>query len=127
MTHALIIDDDLGNLGVLQQLLTLEHISYTSIQDSSQVEKILPRLPKIDIVFLDLEMPDVNGYEMLVLLKQHPALAGVPVVACTVHAGEVHRAREWGFHSFICKPLDADRFPTQIKDILSNAPIWEVR
>jgi CheY-like chemotaxis protein len=124
MTHALIIDDDPGNIGVLQQLLTLEAVTYTAVQDSSQLGQLLPGMEHIDIVFLDLEMPDVNGYEVFELLKSQPRLATVPIVACTVYSEEIHRAREMGFHSFISKPLDADRFVVQLESILQQKPVW---
>ncbi len=127
MSHALIIDDDADDLGILKQVLALQDISYTAIQDSSQVAALLPQIDKIDFVLLDLEMPQVHGYQVYQFLKTQLALANVPIVACTVHSGEINRAHDLGFHSFISKPIDLDRFPVQIADILRNTPIWEGR
>lgn len=124
MTHALIIDDDRSNLGVLQELLTLHGITYTAIQDSTKVEAALQTLDTIDVILLDLEMPDIDGYQLLDILKGYPQLADVPIVACTVHTGEVQTARELGFHSFISKPLDVDAFGEQLQQILDGEPVW---
>lgn len=125
MSHALIIDDDLSNLNVLKQLLTIENVSYTAIHDSTQVEAALSLVPAVDVVLLDLEMPDIDGYQLFEIIHNHPQMQGVPVVACTVHTGEVQTARQIGFHSFISKPLNMDKFGQQLARVLSNEPVWE--
>jgi CheY-like chemotaxis protein len=122
--HALIIDDDVNNLEILSRLLSVEQITYTTVQDPTQLSTVVPTLEKIDIVFLDLEMPKLNGYEVFELLK---SLIGseVPIVAHTVHVSEINVAKGLGFHSFVGKPLNAKRFPDQLRRILSNQPVWE--
>lgn len=127
MPHALIIDDDLNNLVVLQQMLTNQGISYTAVQDSTQVEGILQDLDEIDLIVLDLEMPDIDGYQMFEILHSYDQLRGVPITACTVHTNESHNAKDLGFHSFLSKPLDVHRFPEQIQNILAGSPVWDVR
>ena len=84
------------------------------------------KLEKVDIVFLDLEMPKLDGYEVLVILKQHFG-NNVPIVACTVHTAEINTTRKLGFSSFVAKPLDTDRFPNQLSRILNGDPVWEPR
>ncbi|HLA45227.1 MAG TPA: response regulator, partial [Aggregatilineales bacterium] len=86
----------------------------------------LQTLEKVDIVFLDLEMPKLDGYEVLVILKQHFG-NNVPIVACTVHTAEINTTRKLGFSSFVAKPLDTDRFPNQLSRILNGDPVWEPR
>jgi CheY-like chemotaxis protein len=127
MPHALIIDDDLNNLVVLQEMLTHQGISYTAVQDPTKVEAILPQLEAVDVIFLDLEMPDIDGYQLFEILRTTPTLEQTPIVACTVHTGESHHARELGFHSFISKPLNVHQFPDQIRQILANQPIWDIK
>lgn len=124
MTHALIIDDDTSNLGVLKELLTLEGISFTAVQDATVVEDMLLDIGHIDVVLLDLEMPDIDGYQMFELLSSYPEMRGVPIVACTVHTNELPNARDLGFYSFISKPLDADKFGNQLANILNGTPVW---
>jgi len=126
MPHALLIDDDVSNLGVLQEILTLEGVAFTAIVDSTRVEDAIPEMEPIDVVFLDLEMPDVDGYQMFQLLKSYPQFDNVPIAACTVHTAEFHTARELGFHSFISKPLDIDAFPHQLAEILQGKSVWDV-
>jgi CheY-like chemotaxis protein len=124
--HALLIDDDGYSLHVMERLLDQENISYTAVADPTCVEALLHTLDTVDIVFLDLEMPKMDGYELLGMLKQHLD-ASVPIVACTVHTAEINNTRRQGFFSFVAKPLDVDRFSDQLSRILSGTPVWESR
>ena len=85
---------------------------------------VLPELEQLDIVFVDLEMPSIDGYEVLDMLR-HDYGVDVPIVASTVHLNEIATAREMGFHSFLGKPLKANRFPDQLARILRGEPVWE--
>jgi len=123
--HALIIDDNANNLGVLAELLSIEGVNYTKVQDPRKLDAALKPLSKVDVVFLDLEMPGINGYEVLDQLKADARFNGVPVVAYTVHVSEINQARNFGFDSFLGKPLDPDRFPDQIRRILNGESVWE--
>lgn len=124
--HALIIEDDVNNSEILQELLMSEAIVCTTIQDSRLIEKYMEKIAPPDVIFLDLEMPYLNGYDVLNQLKADAAWASVPVVACTIHVNEVQVARSKAFHSFIAKPLDMDAFPDQIQRILNDDPVWDV-
>jgi CheY-like chemotaxis protein len=121
MSHALIIDDDRGNLGVLKELLT----TYTALTDSTKVQAVLDQGENVDVVILDLGMPNLNGYQVFDLIRQYPHMSQVPVVACTVHTGEAHLARQAGFHSFLSKPLNIDQFGEQLQRILGGESIWQ--
>ena len=124
--HALIIDDDAYNVYVMQCFLDQSSISYTTITDTATLPGVLQAHMQIDIVFLDLEMPKHDGYEVLKVLKRYLA-SQVPIVACTVHTTEINRARKHGFSGFVAKPLDMDRFPQQLNHILNGKAVWEAR
>src|SRR5687768_5773241 len=79
MTHALIIDDDRVDLGVLKELLAMEQITYTALNDSTKVQAVLEQGASIDVVLLDLGMPILNGYQVFDLIRQYPHMAQVPV------------------------------------------------
>jgi two-component system cell cycle response regulator DivK len=123
--HALIMDDNAYNVEVLQRLLTALNCDYTTLQDPSRLEEIVPELDQVDIVFLDLEMPKLNGYQMLQILKDDLGLT-VPVVAYTVHTSEMDEARALGFDGFLGKPLDPARFPDQLARLLAGQSVWEI-
>lgn len=125
-SHALIIDDDAYSVHIMERLLDQQDIAYTSVKDPTQLMPILQTLEHIDVVFLDLEMPHLDGYEVLGILKDHFG-DEVPIVACTVHTAEIRTTRKLGFFSFVAKPLDFNRFPDQLKRILNGSPVWEAR
>lgn len=123
--HALIIDDHVSNLEVLASLLELQGISHTAIKDPTKTSEALKTLPRVDLVLCDLEMPRMDGYELLKILRGQLGPA-IPIIACTVHLREINTTRDLGFDGFIGKPLDADKFPEQIKRILEGLPVWEM-
>lgn len=121
--HALIIEDNSVNVQVLGKLLTLQGVTHTTILHPDRLAAALENTA--DVVFLDLEMPGLNGYDVLALLKADDRFRSVPIVACTVHVSEMNTAYQLGFDSFIPKPLDSDRFPGQLARILHGEHVWE--
>lgn len=122
--HALIIDDQSLNVTVLANLLTKEGVTHTDLLDPLQVTDTLNGLSALDIVFLDLEMPGANGYDVLKILQADPRFNNVPVVAYTVHVSELNTAYHLGFHSLLAKPIDPDLFPAQLASILGGEHVW---
>jgi CheY-like chemotaxis protein len=121
--HALVVEDNATNIEVLTELLSAMGTTYTTVQDPIRLEACLLTLPAVDIVFVDLEMPKRNGYEVLQILREYTIYA--PIVAYTVHTSEISVAKEMGFDSFLGKPLRAERFPDQLSKILSGQSVWE--
>lgn len=122
--HALIIDDNQDNVAILAQMLTMEGIQSTRVQDPTKLEGLLRSLPKTQVIFLDLEMPKLNGYQIFNQLRSINEFHNVPIVAYTVHVSEINTVRSLGFHSFLAKPLDQDNFPVQLARILNGEPVW---
>ncbi len=124
--HALIIDDDKDSLTVLSRILSMEGISSTTVKMLSTLQRVLADETAIDIVFLDLEMPESTGYAVFENLKANPRFEGVPIVAYTVHISEMSNVRQLGFDSFIGKPINADLFPGQLRQILGGTAVWQI-
>ncbi len=123
--HALIIEDNTKNAQILKLLLTEQGISSTQVTNPRNLDAALATLGQVNVVLLDLEMPGLNGYQVFEYLKADPRFQNVPIVACTVHLSEMHTVFQQGFHGFIGKPLDPDKFPDQLARILNGQPVWE--
>ncbi len=123
-THALIIEDDINSAKVLAHLLARQGIESIIVTDTAQLEGQVNETP--DLVFIDLEMPRMDGYEVLTELRGIQHYNEIPIVASSVHTGEIHRVRDAGFTSFIGKPLAKDIFPGQLARILSGENVWEI-
>jgi len=121
---ALIIEDDDLSVNVLQRLLNQLGVASVVLADHNVQEK-LPMIARPNVVFLDLEMPHISGYGVLQLIQQMPHLSDVPVVAYTTHLSHMNETQQAGFHSFLGKPLDKDRFPNQLARIVSGEHVWE--
>lgn len=63
------------------------------------------------VVVLDVQMPDIDGWEVLARIRADPAYDGVPVVMCTVRAGALDRTRGYGqgADAYEAKPFDLDQ------------------
>jgi CheY-like chemotaxis protein len=111
----------------LEIRLGLTHV--TLLEDSADFANQLARLdPHPDLIFLDIHVQPLDGFEMLRLIRQTPAFATVPVIALTasVMGEEVQRLREHGFTGCLAKPLDLDRFPNALQQILNGEPVWHI-
>ncbi len=122
--HALIVDDNVDNSAILAQMLSMEGIQSTRVKEPTKLESLLPSLPATQVVFLDLEMPKLNGYALFNNLRSTAQFQHVPIVAYTVHVSEINTVRNLGFHSFLAKPLDQDQFPEQLARILKGEHVW---
>ena len=77
----------------------------------------------VDVVITDLEMPRVNGYELIENLKRRPSTREVPVVVLTTRAGEKHwaLARRLGVRHYVTKPVDEETFVRLITNVAAGA------
>jgi CheY-like chemotaxis protein len=84
----------------------------------------LDALRHIDLVFLDLEMPGMDGYQAAALIRAHPHFQRARLVAYTVHISELNAAFDRGFDAFLGKPLNAEAFGGQLARILAGERVW---
>jgi two-component system, cell cycle response regulator DivK len=123
--HALIIDDNPNNIEVLAMLLTKENVTYAAVHTLWNIEQTLDQVGSPDIIFLDLEFPNGDGFALLKDLKADNRFNHIPIVAYSVHTGEFDHIREAGFDSFIGKPVNLQNFPDQLRRILDGEAVWE--
>jgi two-component system cell cycle response regulator DivK len=92
-----------------------------------QVVQFADTLPRIDLILMDIRLPYEDGYQALQKIRANPRLKETLVVAVTAEASEeqMDKAQKAGFNGFLGKPLDPDRFPEQIKRLLSGEAVWE--
>jgi putative two-component system response regulator len=101
----LLVDDNVTNLKIGKAILKDNYIIYTVT--SAEMMFILLRSVRPDMILLDIEMPDMDGFEALKGLKAEPALADIPVIFLTAKSGEND---EWaglslGARDYIAKPF----------------------
>jgi two-component system cell cycle response regulator DivK len=125
---ALAVEDDAGGMaiiGVMMRYLGMQ--SYLNTTGDGVVELARAMKPRPDVIFLDINLPKTNGYEVLKKIRADEKLKDVLVVAVTAQDAdtEIPRCMAAGFDGFIGKPISRSRFPRQIRRILSGEPVWE--
>jgi two-component system cell cycle response regulator DivK len=124
----LIVEDNLNNFILMTRLLAFLGVKKCEWKASGwKVLEFAETLGDINLILMDIALPDADGYESLASLRSHPRFQEVPIVAVTadVSVKNVARAREAGFNGFIGKPLDPDRFPEQVRRVLQGEEVWE--
>ena len=125
----LVVEDSAPNFALIARLL-----AYTGIQQAEWkttgwgVIDFAERMPRIDLILMDLRLPHEDGYQVLRQIRAHPRLKDTLVVMVTAHGsiGEVDKARAAGFDSYLSKPLNVRRFPDQIRRILQGEQVWDL-
>lgn len=76
-------------------------------EDGAEAVEMAERLCP-DIILMDLQLPEISGYDAIIAIKQNPALENIPIIALTGFAleGEEEKAREAGCDHYITKPFD---------------------
>jgi two-component system cell cycle response regulator DivK len=125
----LVVEDNLNNFLLITRLLAYLGVKQCEWKASGwQVLEFANSLPEVDLILLDIHLPEEDGYQALAKLRSHPKFHATKIVAVTAEATDnnLRRAREAGFDGFIGKPLDPDRFPDQIKQVLRGTEVWEL-
>ena len=125
---ALVVEDDVSGLAIISVMLRRLGMRTMMERYASSVVERAQRMPKVDVVFLDIGLPDGDGYQVLKALRTLPELNQVPIIAVTARdaATEMVKAQEAGFDGFLGKPLNRNRFPDQVRRILAGESVWEV-
>jgi len=104
----LVVEDNEINQQVARELLESAGAIVTVARNGEEAVKLLT--PAFDIVLMDLQMPEMDGYEATRLLRSDPCFREIPIIAMTAHvlAEERHRCLEAGMNDHVSKPIDPD-------------------
>ncbi|MEO1376885.1 MAG: hybrid sensor histidine kinase/response regulator, partial [Cyanobacteria bacterium J06635_10] len=119
----LVVDDAISLRQTIS--LTLQKYGYRVVQAQNGVEALekLQHNPEVDLVISDLEMPRMNGFELLSNIRQSTNLAKVPVVVLTSRSAEKHRqlAEALGANAYFTKPYLEHEFLSKVEEfVVSN-------
>jgi PAS domain S-box-containing protein len=115
----LIVDDQAANVRLLERLLgEAGHLNVSSTMDPLQV-CALHRTHDYDLILLDLQMPMMDGFQVMVALQAGAVDAYLPVIVLTAQPGHKLRALQAGARDFISKPFDLLEVKTRIRNMLA--------
>ena len=116
--HILIVDDQASNVNMLKQMLTeVGYLRVAATMDPTEV-CALHRKNRYDLILLDLQMPGMDGFQVMEGLKTNDADSYLPVIVLTAQPGHKLRALQAGAKDFISKPLDLVEVKMRIHNML---------
>jgi two-component system cell cycle response regulator DivK len=106
----LIIDDDDRNIFALKAVLTAKGFRCSTATGGAAALEVLKNNKAISIALVDMMMPEIDGYELMMLIKKMPSLRHVRLVAVTAQAmpGDREKCEAAGAEKYIAKPVDVD-------------------
>jgi CheY-like chemotaxis protein len=119
---ALIVDDDMRNIFALTSMLERYQMQVLYAENGREGITLLGNTPDIDVVLMDVMMPEMDGYETTSLIRQKDQFKSLPIIALTAKAmqGDREKCLEAGASDYITKPVDTEQ-------LLSLLRVWLYR
>lgn len=125
------VEDDAMSREVMKLMLK-DALGYSKVEIYEDTTDIMQKVEALtflpDIIFLDIHMKPIDGFEVLSRMRNHPRFRYTRIVALTasVMNEEVKRLRTAGFDGVISKPINQKVFPGQIERIVKGEKIWQI-
>ncbi len=117
----LYVEDNSDNRSLVRRVLEAEGYQ---LMEAPNAEAALSLLDKgnPDLILMDINMPDMDGYTLTAKIRAMPAHTRVPIVAVTANVmrGDREKSLEAGCDGYIQKPIDIDNLPHQIERFMRN-------
>src|SRR5207344_3656304 len=121
----LIVDDQEVNVSLLEQMLC--EAGYAGVSSTMNPHEVcaLHRKNRYDLILLDLQMPGMDGFQVIEALKANHADGYLPVLVITAQPGHKLRALQAGAKDFISKPFDLVEVKTRIHNMLEVRLLYQ--
>jgi len=120
--HVLVVDDDVRNIFSLTSVLEDHGMTVSFAENGRDGIAKLAEIPGIDLVLMDVMMPEMDGYQTMQAIRERPDFASLPIIALTAKAmkGDREKCIAAGASDYITKPVDTDQ-------LLSLMRVWLYR
>ena len=118
----LVCDDDARNIFALTSLLERHEIEVIPTTNGREAIEIVQNTPDLNMVLMDIMMPDMDGYETIGRIRKNPSSSTLPILALTAKAmkGDREKCLDAGASDYIAKPVNTD-------ELLSLMRVWLFR
>jgi len=115
----LLVDDDMRHVFALSSVLEEKGMHVEIAENGKEALELLDQHPNIDLVLMDIMMPEMDGYKAMRHIRQQPKFSKLPLIALTAKAmkGDRQRCLDAGANDYLSKPLDIDK-------LLSLLRVW---
>ncbi|RYY03216.1 MAG: response regulator [Gammaproteobacteria bacterium] len=117
--NVLIVDDDLRNIFALSSVLERQNMKVSFAENGRDGIEMLERDPSIEIVLMDIMMPEMDGYDTMRAIRRIPRFKSLPIITLTAKAmkGDRDKCIDAGASDYITKPVD-------VAQLLSLMRVW---
>jgi putative two-component system response regulator len=122
----LAVDDEAMNLEMLRLMLSGSVDRFLAAPNGREALDLLETNPDTDAILLDLEMPVMNGFELLSRLKREERLRDIPVIVVTSDRGEVLKALSLGANDFLAKPYNPEELKLRVMNHLRSKKLHDL-
>jgi len=118
----LVVDDDARNIFALTTMLENHEMNVISATNGRQAIELIHRQPGIEVVLMDIMMPEMDGYQTMQEIRKDPKFGTLPILALTAKAmkGDRDKCLAAGASDYIAKPVNTN-------ELLSLLRIWLYR
>ncbi len=115
----LIVDDDIRNIFAMTSVLERQNMAVVSAENGKDAISVLRNTPGIDVVLMDIMLPEMDGYQTMRAIRQLPQFAALPIIALTAKAmkGDREKCLAAGASDYIAKPVESDA-------LISTLRLW---
>lgn len=115
----LLVDDDMRNVFSITSVLADKNMTLVEAENGREALQRLEEHPDVNLVLMDIMMPEMDGYETIRAIRKDPRFAKLHIIAMTAKAlkGDQERCLQAGASDYIAKPIDVDK-------LLSLMRVW---
>ncbi len=109
--EVLVVDDDIRNIFAMTSLLEHQKMKVLSAESGREAVELLQKNQEVDIVLMDIMMPEMDGYDTMRAIRQQEIFSSIPIIALTAKAmkGDREKCIESGASDYITKPVDTEQ------------------
>ena len=113
----LLVDDDMRNVFALSSALEEKGLKISIAKNGRESLQSLDKEPDVDLVLMDIMMPEMNGYEAMVEIRKQERFKKLPIIALTAKAmpGDRKKCIDVGASDYLAKPVDLDKLLSLLK------------
>jgi HAMP domain-containing protein/CheY-like chemotaxis protein len=113
----LVVDDDVRNIFALSSVLERRGMTVLTAGTGREAIATLERTPDVAIVLMDIMMPEMDGYETMLVIRQNPSFRRLPIVALTAKAmkGDREKCLEAGASEYLAKPVNTEQLLSALR------------